>query len=232
MKDISVIIVAAGESKRMGMGIRPEIIGTPPRLRKPFLMLKGKPVLRYSIDIFRGIPSVKEIIIAVNSKDTQITEKIIKRFKGIKTVVGGARRVDSVFNALMATDNQSRIILVHDAARPFVSRRDVLRLINQVRQSGAAILAVPVKDTIKKSQIPNPKSQNRTIIKETITPRESLWAAQTPQGFRRDWLVRAYQDTGVNVTDDASLVEMIGLPVRIVRGSEANIKITTKADIK
>jgi 2-C-methyl-D-erythritol 4-phosphate cytidylyltransferase len=228
MKDISVIIVAAGESKRMGMGIRSKIIGTPPRLRKPFIMLKGKPVLRYSIDIFRGIPSVKEIVIAVNPGDTQRTEKIIKRFRDIKTVVGGARRADSVFNALMATDNQSRIVLVHDAARPFVSRRDVLRLIKQVRQGGAAILAVPVKDTIKKVKIQDTGFR----ILETITPRESLWAAQTPQGFRRDWLISAYQDTGVNVTDDASLVEMMKLPVRIVRGSEANIKITTKADIK
>ena len=217
MKDISVIIVAAGESKRMGIGIR-----------KPFLMLKGKPVLRHSIDVFKNIAAVREIVIAVNPRDTQITENIIKGFKDIKTVAGGARRVDSVFNALMATDNQSRIILVHDAARPFVSRRDVLRLINQVRQSGAAILAVPVKDTIKKGKIQDTGFR----ILETITPRESLWAAQTPQGFRRDWLVRAYQDRGVNVTDDASLVERMGLPVRIVRGSEANIKITTKADIR
>lgn len=220
MKDISVIIVAAGESKRMGTEVR-----------KPYILLKGKPILRYSIDVFRGIPFVKEIVIAVNPKDTQRTEKIIKRFKDIKTVVGGARRADSVFNALMATDNQSRFVLVHDAARPFVSRADVIRLIKEMRKSGAAILAVPVKDTIKKVQIPNPKPQNRTVIKETITPRESLWAAQTPQGFRRDWLIRAYQDTGVNVTDDASLVEMMGLPVRIICGSEANIKITTKADI-
>ncbi|MBI5779923.1 MAG: 2-C-methyl-D-erythritol 4-phosphate cytidylyltransferase [Planctomycetes bacterium] len=216
MKDISVIIVAAGESKRMGMGIR-----------KPYLTLKGKPVLRHSIDVFRGISAVKEIIIAVNPRDTQITENIIRRFKEVRTVAGGARRVDSVFNALMATDNQSRMVLVHDAARPFVSRRDVLRLINQVRRSGAAILAVPVKDTIKRT-----KELKNLIIKETVTPRESLWAAQTPQGFRRDWLVRAYQDRGVNVTDDASLVERMGLPVRIVRGSEANIKITTKADIR
>src|SRR3989339_2111812 len=224
MKDISVIIVAAGESKRMGKGIR-----------KPYLMLKGKPVLRYSIDVFRGVPAVKEIIIAVNPRDTQRTENIIRRFKEIKTVVGGARRVDSVFNALMATDNQSRIILVHDAARPFVSRRDVLRLINEVRKSGAAILAVPVKDTIKRTEgLKNGRTKEREsrIIKETITPRESLWAAQTPQGFRRDWLIRAYQDTGVNVTDDASLVEMMGLPVRIVLGSEANIKITTISDIQ
>lgn len=217
MKDISVIIVAAGESKRMGKGVR-----------KPYLMLKGNPVLRHSIDVFRSIPAVREIVIAVNPKDTLITEQIIKGFKDIRTVAGGARRVDSVFNALMATDNQSRIVLVHDAARPFVSRRDVLRLINQVRKSGAAILAVPVKDTIKKVKIQDTGFR----ILETITPRESLWAAQTPQGFRRDWLVRAYQDRGVNVTDDASLVERMGLPVRIVRGSEANIKITTKADIK
>ena len=221
MKDISVIIVAAGESKRMGMEIR-----------KPYLMLKGKPILRYSIDVFRGITAVKEIIIAVNPRDTQRTEQIVKRFKNVKTVVGGARRVDSVFNALMATDNQSRIILVHDAARPFISRVDVERLLKDVRKSGAAILAVPVNDTIKKSQTINSKKQAATIIKETVMPRESLWAAQTPQGFRRDWLVRAYQDTGVNVTDDASLVEMMGLPVRIVRGSEENIKITTISDIQ
>lgn len=221
MRDISVIIVAAGESKRMGTEIR-----------KPYILLKGKPILRYSIDVFRVIPSVKEIVIAVNPRDTQRTEQIIKRFKDIKTVVGGARRVDSVFNALMATDNQSRIILVHDAARPFVRRADIVRLIKEVRQSGAAILAAPVKDTIKKSQTISSKHQNKIIIKETITPRESLWAAQTPQGFRRDWLIRAYQDTGVNVTDDASLVEIMGLPVRIVRGSEENIKITTKADMK
>ncbi|MEW6027329.1 MAG: 2-C-methyl-D-erythritol 4-phosphate cytidylyltransferase [Planctomycetota bacterium] len=224
MKDISVIIVAAGESKRMGLGIR-----------KPYLTLKGKPILRYSINVFRGIADVKEIIIAVNPKDTQRTEPIIKRFKDIKTVVGGARRVDSVFNALMATDNQSRMVLVHDAARPFVSRRDVLRLIKEVRQSGAAILAVPVRDTIKKVRIANSAetaiANSELRIEETITPRENLWAAQTPQGFRRDWLVRAYQDRGVNVTDDASLVERMGLPVRIVRGSEGNIKITTRADI-
>ena len=94
---------------------------------------------------------------------------------------------------------------------------------------------MPVKDTIKRTEgLKNGRTKEREsrIIKETITPRESLWAAQTPQGFRRDWLIRAYQDTGVNVTDDASLVEMMGLPVRIVLGSEANIKITTKADIK
>lgn len=216
MKDISVIIVAAGESKRMGMGIR-----------KPYLTLRGKPVLRYSIDVFRGIPAVKEIIIAVNHKDTQRVEQIVSRFKGIKTVAGGARRVDSVFNALMATDNRSRVVLVHDAARPFVSRRDALRLIKEVRLSGAAILAIPVKDTIKRT-----KGLKTQIITETITPRESLWAAQTPQGFRRDWLVMAYQDRGVNVTDDASLVERMGRPVRIVNGSEDNIKITTLADLK
>jgi 2-C-methyl-D-erythritol 4-phosphate cytidylyltransferase len=221
MKDISVIVVAAGESKRMGMGIR-----------KPYLMLKGKPVLRYSIDVFKKIPAVREIIIAVNPKDIKRAQRIIRGLKDIKTVLGGARRADSVFNALIATDEHSRLVLVHDAARPFVSRADILNLINQVRQSGAAILAVPVKDTIKKSQITNHKSQNQIVIKETVMPRESLWAAQTPQGFRRDWLIKAYQSARADVTDDASLLEMAGRLVLIVKGSENNIKVTTVADIR
>jgi 2-C-methyl-D-erythritol 4-phosphate cytidylyltransferase len=254
MKDISVIIVAAGESKRLKT-----------RVRKPYLILKGKPILLHSLEVFRKIPNVHEIVIAINPKDSIRAEKIISPINNkpvqIKTVIGGARRSDSVCNALKATSNKSKIVLIHDAARPFVKHSDVLKLIREIRQTGAAILARPVSDTIKRTK--------GDIIKETITPRQSLWAAQTPQGFKRDILIKAYQpylsavpsilhsrtakdelrlwkagkkspppsgrdsaSASGEVTDDASLVEKIGIPVSIVKGSEKNIKITTKTDIQ
>jgi len=223
MKDISVIIVAAGESKRLKTNVR-----------KPYLMLKDKPILLHSLEVFRNIPAVCEIIIAVNPKDSKRATKIISpinhRPVRIKTVIGDATRTESVFNALESTSHQSRIVLIHDAARPFVKQSDVLNLIKEIRQTGAAILATPVTDTIKKLRMANGKWR----IAETITPRESLWAAQTPQGFRRDLLIKAYQlykKSPGEVTDDASLVEQLGLPVSIIQGSKENIKITTKADI-
>jgi 2-C-methyl-D-erythritol 4-phosphate cytidylyltransferase len=218
-KDISVIVVAAGKSKRFQA-----------RIRKPYFLLKDKPLLRYCLDVFRSIPAVKEIVIAINPKDIKRTEKIIREIKNcsilIKTVIGGARRSDSVFNVLCSVDNKTEIVLVHDAARPFVNRNDVIKLIKKVRKTGAAILATPVTDTIK-------RVGRQNEIKETITPRDSLWAAQTPQGFSKDILLRAYRLIGQsgNYTDDAQLVEKLSIPVSIVPGSEGNIKITTKADI-
>jgi len=219
MKDIAVIIVAAGESKRLKVSVR-----------KPYLILRNKPILRHSIDVFRSIPTVKEIIIAINPKDTKRAEWIIGKFDNIRTVIGGARRADSVFNALQTVSEKSKIVLVHDAARPFIRRTDVINLIKKARKSGAAILAIPVNDTIKKTQIADCRLQ----IAETVTPRESLWAAQTPQGFKREVLVKAFCrfKNKRYITDDAQLVEMLGIPVSIVPGSEDNIKITTKADIK
>lgn len=227
MRDIAVIIVAAGESKRLKS-----------KVRKPYLILNGKPILRHSIDVFKGISAVREIVIAINPKDIKKADKIIRGVKNIKTVIGGARRSDSVLNALKSTSGKSKIVLVHDAARPFVSRADVIRLIKEVRRTGAAILAIPVADTIKMTEERKNHKRKNLIIKNTVTPRESLWAAQTPQGFRRDLLIKAYQNTrltdgqaGIKVTDDSSLVEGLGISVSIVQGSEDNIKITTKADI-
>jgi 2-C-methyl-D-erythritol 4-phosphate cytidylyltransferase len=224
MKEVSVIIVAAGESKRLKT-----------KTRKPYLVLKGKAILRYSLDVFRKIPAVGEIIIAINPKDSEKAGKVIRPINHkpvqIKTVIGGAVRSESVLNALKATSSRSRIILIHDAARPFIRPSDIIVLIKEISRTGAAILATPVIDTIKKTRT----QKNHIIIEETITPRRALWAAQTPQGFKRDILIKAYNSykkSSGEITDDASLVERLGLPVSIVKGSVENIKITTKADIR
>lgn len=228
MRYISVIIVAAGESKRLKS-----------KIRKPYLILQGKPVIQHSIELFSSIPEVKEIVIAIHSGDSERIQEALagqpNKSTPIKIVFGGATRAVSVFEALKATSTESDIVLIHDAARPFVRRPDVINLIEEIGKSGAAILATPVKDTIKRIEEPKYRKPKNLIIKETITPRESLWAAQTPQGFRKEILVQAYKKLGTAVlwvTDDASLCEKIDVPVSIVPGSEDNIKITTKADIK
>lgn len=222
-KDISVIIVAAGASKRLKT-----------KVHKPYLIVHGKPVLAHSIELFSKIADVKEIVIAIHKDDSRRISRVVLYTRhghtDIKIVVGGATRAESVRNALNSTAGATKIILVHDAARPFVKKEHVLDLIKQVRKSGAAILATPIKDTIKRTE----KRKNKIVIKETVTPKHELWAAQTPQGFKKDILLKAYSKLGkaaLLVTDDASLMEQIKVPVSIVQGSEDNIKITTKEDL-
>ncbi|MDI6733115.1 MAG: 2-C-methyl-D-erythritol 4-phosphate cytidylyltransferase [Planctomycetota bacterium] len=236
IRDISVIIVAAGESKRLKS-----------KVRKPYLLLKDRPVLRHSIDVFKSIPSVREIVVVINKKDTERAERIIRRVScvvrrasghradistltPILLVIGGKTRSESVRNGLEQVSVLTGIVLIHDAARPFVNRADVIGLIKEVRRTGAAILAISVADTIKMTEERKNHKRKNPIIKNTVTPRESLWSAQTPQGFRKDIIAKAYQYRQDSATDDAFLVERLGVPVSIVPGSANNIKITTKAD--
>lgn len=216
--DISVIIAAAGESKRLKA-----------RVRKPYLTINGKPLLLHNIQIFSRIPSVKEIIIAINAKDRTRAQRLARDVKAVpvRLVTGGATRQESVANGLKAVSPNSRFILVHDAARPFVAKPDIIRLIKTVRRSGAAILAVPVVDTIKRAS----QTEGQLMIEETITPRKSLWAAQTPQGFRKEILVKALSHPLKDATDDSFMVEMMGYPVTVVQGSAENIKVTTPVDL-
>lgn len=215
-KDISVIIPAAGTGKRLG------------GQSKIFIRLKDQPILLHIINKFTRIPGVGEIIIAVNEREMQRVERLVYRYPQVKLVRGGKERSDSVRNALSHLDPTSKIILIHDVARPLVRTKDVISLIKAVRQAGSAILAVPVIDTIK-------RVDEHGQIKET-PKRSELWAAQTPQGFRRNILINAYNQikslrSKSFITDDASLVERLGLPVKIIRGRYTNLKITTPEDI-
>jgi len=224
-KNISVIVPAAGSGKRMGKNSTP----------KAFIRLNGKPLITHILDKFTRLPAVREIIIAVNQNYWRNAKRLVSGYKinqsanrslpEIKLIQGGKERCDSVFNALKVTDPGSRLILIHDAARPLVKKEDIIRLIKTVRKSGAAILAAPVVDTIK-------RVNQKGCIKETL-PRHELWSAQTPQGFKRNILIKAYNKSLKErkiITDDSYLVEKLGYPVKVVLGSYENIKITTPYD--
>jgi 2-C-methyl-D-erythritol 4-phosphate cytidylyltransferase len=218
--DVSVIMPAAGLSLRMGANVR-----------KPFIMIGEKPVFFYTLEKFCKLKRVKEIIFVVNQRDlSTVIEKWadeLKAYKVTKIVTGGERRQDSIYNGLSHLDPDTKIILIHDAVRPLIKTDEIETVIQCTEEKGAAIIASPMKLTVKKV------NSSLEIIK--TVPRHDLWMAQTPQGFKRDLIVSAYdkiKDTNEEFTDDAEVVEKSGHTVGIVSGSYDNIKITTHEDLK
>ncbi len=218
--DISVIMPAAGLSLRMGANVR-----------KPFIMIGEKPVFFYTLEKFYKLKRVKEIIFVVNPKDLNtVKEKWsdeLKAYKVTKIIAGGERRQDSIYNGLSRLDPDTKIILIHDAVRPLVHSEEIDAVIKSTEEKGAAIVASPMKLTVKKVD------SSLNIIK--TVPRQDLWMAQTPQGFKRDLIVEAYEkikDSNEEFTDDAEVLEKAGQTVGIVTGSYGNIKITTREDLK
>jgi 2-C-methyl-D-erythritol 4-phosphate cytidylyltransferase len=213
---VTAIVLAAGKGLR-----------SKSKLPKPLIKINSKPVIICCLEILSLHPYIKDIILVVNSGNSKEIIKKLEcyRIKKIKRVVlGGARRQDSVGNGLSAIDTRTDLVLIHDSVRPFIDKETISRVIKEAEKSGAAIVGVPVKATIK-------EVTSRYIIKRTL-PREKLWEAQTPQVFRKDLILRAYgkfKDT--DVTDDASLVEKLGLKVAVIPGSYNNIKITTPEDL-
>ncbi len=218
--DVSVIMPAAGLSLRMGTNVR-----------KPFIMIGDKPVFFYTLEKFCKLKRVKEIIFVVNEKDrSTVIEKWsdeLKACKVTKIVTGGERRQDSIYNGLSHLDSDTKIILIHDAVRPLIQTDEIEAVIKNTEEKGAAIVASPMKLTVKQA------SSSLEIIK--TVPRHDLWMAQTPQGFKRNLIVNAYdkiKDTNEEFTDDAEVVEKAGHTVGIVSGSYDNIKITRREDLK
>ncbi len=211
-----VIIPAAGQGKRMGAGYN-----------KLLLKLGGIPILIHTLKVFENDRECKGIILSISPTDEVPFRKLISDYqikKVTSIVYGGKERQDSVYNGLKVAEPEG-IILVHDAARPFIRTELIHRSVRAAEEHGAAIVAVPVKDTIKKVE--------DHVVSETIE-RSGLWAVQTPQAFRVSLLRRAFQKavqdrfTG---TDDASLVERLNWPVAIVEGDYDNIKLTTSEDM-
>ncbi len=214
----SVIIPAAGAGERMGAAVS-----------KQFLSLQGKPIIVHTLERFQMCGAVNEIIIAVQPSGRQQVEFLIGEFhlsKATKIVEGGKRRQDSVSNALSQLHPQAEIIIVHDAVRPFVQQRMILDSIEKAKAYSAAVAAVRVKDTVK---VGNDEGRfERTL------DRSALWSAQTPQTFRKQVLIDAYEKASrenIEATDDASLVELLSIRPAIVEGSFDNIKITTPDDL-
>jgi len=193
------------------------------------LPLCGRPVLLHTVEVFTGLDFVAEMSLVVNPKDRGPVEEQWGdelRERGISHLtVGGAERQDSVRNGVEALGDSCEWVAIHDAVRPFVSREAVTAVVTAARQNGAAILAAPMKETVK-------ESPDGTVITGTI-PRSGLWCAQTPQVFPRQRFLEVMDRAsaeGWQVTDDAQLFEMAGLQVALVEGPYDNLKITTEAD--
>ncbi|MCM3620399.1 2-C-methyl-D-erythritol 4-phosphate cytidylyltransferase [Sutcliffiella horikoshii] len=212
-----VIVLAAGQGKRMKAG-----------KNKQFIELAGKPVIVHTLSVFEKDPSCKEIKLVINEKEKDIFNELLAQYpmKKIKELVkGGEERQDSVYNGLKSLQDEE-IVLVHDGARPFISRNVIHKLVETAATEGAAIVGVPVKDTIK-------RVNQEGVVEETVE-RSSLWSIQTPQAFRFPVLMQAHEQAkaeGFLGTDEASLVERIRIPVHIVEGEYENIKLTTPDDL-
>jgi 2-C-methyl-D-erythritol 4-phosphate cytidylyltransferase len=197
---------------------------------KVFLDLGGVPVITRTVTAFAEVAEVVQRVIVLSAHTCeQLPGEIEQGFAALPDVriaEGGARRQDSVRNGLAAIDTNVDVVLVHDAARPFV-RADVIRdVIHAAAESGAAIAAIPASDTLK-------QVNDEHVVTATL-PRAGVWYTQTPQGFRADLLREAHaraEAEGIDATDDAMLVEQCGHPVRVVPSDSSNFKITTPADL-
>jgi 2-C-methyl-D-erythritol 4-phosphate cytidylyltransferase len=218
MSKIAVILPAAGQSSRFR-----------DKEKKPFANLEGRAVCLRTIELFATRDEVCQLLLVVSKGDQELCRRRLGAnlaFLNVQIVEGGTERHDSVANALTQLKPEVDLVAIHDAVRPCLTPEQLNGVFEAAKQNGAAILAVPVTDTIKKVG-----GHNRI---EATQPRQSLWLAQTPQVFRRDWLEEAYAkraSLGHSITDDAQIVEAAGHPVQVVEGYLTNIKITTRADI-
>ena len=215
---VSVIFPAAGQGKRMKAG-----------KNKVLLELLGVPLLLHTLRRFSALPEVGELIVVTGREEIEEVRSLLAGAQGLKPwqlVAGGSERQYSIWNGLKTVSQEANLVLVHDAARPLVTKAVIERVIEGARECGGAIAAVPEKNTVK-------VVDSHGLVVST-PPRETLWAVQTPQGFRKELLIEANvkaEAEGFLGTDDASLVERLGKPVKVVEGDYRNIKITTPEDM-
>ena len=218
-KYVSVIIAAAGMSNRMGS-----------KMNKQFLAVGGKPILAHTIEKFENSKFIDEIILVSKEEEIEYCRKeIVRKYKFNKVtniIRGGQERQDSVYNGILALNEKSDIVLIHDGARPFVKNENIEDGIKGVIENDACVIGVPVKDTIKIINDDNSISHT--------PPRATIWAAQTPQCFYKGLIIKAHEKARREDyvgTDDSSLVERLGHDVKMIMGSYENIKITTPEDL-
>lgn len=214
---VAVVVPAAGSGTRFGG-----------RVPKQFVPLGGRPLLLAAVGAFARHPEVAAIVVAVPANHLARARRLLARLgprPPVIAVPGGATRQESVRLALRAVPGDAELVLVHDAVRPFVTRPLVDAVLAAARAAGAAVCGLPITDTVKRV---------RGGLVEATVDREGLWTVQTPQAFRLPVLREAHdkaQRDGFLGTDDAALVERLGLPVRVVPGLPGNLKITTRDDL-
>ena len=212
-QQIGAVIVAAGWSQRMG------------GVDKMLTLLGGKPVLAWAVDVFQQCKLIDQIVVVVSKQSLGRCRQLVAErgwSKVTEVCVGGRRRQDSVAAGLGQL-NRCQWVVIHDGARPLVTEGLIEHGLKAARETGAAIAAVPVTDTIK-------VAGDDRVVQQTL-PRGNLWAVQTPQVFRFDIITEAYRRVKAEVTDDASLVEQLDYKVKLYMGSYDNIKITTPDDL-
>jgi len=210
---VGAVIVAAGESRRMG------------GVDKVLALLGGKPILARVVDAFESCDSVTQIVVVVSKQSLDRCQQLVAESgwsKITEVCSGGRRRQDSVVAGLSRLSH-CHWVVIHDGARPLVTLDLINRGLKAAKKTGAAVAAVPVTDTIK-------VAGGDRIVHQT-PPRQNLWAVQTPQVFRFDIIAEAYRQAKGEVTDDASLVEQLGYRVKLYMGAYDNIKVTTPDDL-
>ncbi len=217
---VFVVVPAAGAGTRLGGAIK-----------KQFLVLRDRPILVHTLQRFEHCPDVDEIAVAVPEQSIVEMETLLSHYrlhKVSKITVGGEKRQDSVYNVLKRLPlRPSDIVLVHDGVRPFVESKRISHLVRACKEHGAAVLAVQPKDTIR-------RSAGGEFFDQTLD-RNALWLVQTPQAFKAALLLKAFDKAKKEKfysTDEAALLEHMGVKARIVEGSYDNIKITTQEDLE
>lgn len=218
MASFAVILPAAGRSSRFK-----------DKEKKPFANLDGRAVWLRAAEFFVARSDVSQCLIVIAPEDQELFRRRYGAnlaFMNVQIAEGGAERFESVAKALALVKPEVEFVAIHDAVRPCLTEALVNSVFSKAQQTGAALLGMPVADTLK-------QADDKHQVQQTL-PRKGVWLAQTPQVFRRDWLEEAYAQRGKlgkNITDDAQLVEAAGHPVHLVEGAAGNIKITTRADL-
>ncbi|MBQ2897314.1 MAG: 2-C-methyl-D-erythritol 4-phosphate cytidylyltransferase [Clostridia bacterium] len=216
-RNCTVILAAAGCGSRMALGFN-----------KIFLSIDEKPVIAYSLEMFETVDDIKNVIIVAAKDDIPLINDIVREFKfrKVKNVIcGGSTRQESILNGLVAVPADTDIVLTHDAARPLVTERMILELIKAADKYEAATLGVYAIDTLK-------TVDDELFVTGTLN-RSKIVNIQTPQAFKKDIIIKAHKEAiaaGFKGTDDCSLVEKIGVNVKVVLGERCNIKLTSPED--
>ena len=213
---VGAIIPAAGRGKRIGASIP-----------KQFLEIQGRPLLHHTLTVFASCKLIDYVVLVMPRADVnEVGEDWINKYKIVQeVVVGGEQRQDSVYNGFNSLEKGTDIVVVHDGVRPFTTPQMITATVEAAQQYGAAITAIPVSDTVKQAA--------DGFVKQTVS-RDGLWRVQTPQAFQHGLLQQAFKKARKDSyygTDEGSLVEYLGERVKIVPGSELNIKITRKEDL-
>jgi len=213
---VGAIIPAAGRGKRIGASVP-----------KQFLEIQGRPLLHHTLMVFASCKLIDYVVLVMPRADVdEMGEDWLNKYEIVrKVVVGGEQRQDSVYNGFSSLEKGTDIVVVHDGVRPFTTPQMIIATVEAAQQHGAAITAIPVSDTVKQAA--------DGFVKQTVS-RDGLWRVQTPQAFQCGLLQQAFKKAKKDSyygTDEGSLVEYLGERVKIVPGSELNIKITRKEDL-